>query len=103
MDTVPVFLFILVVFANRYVVGLYLRLVKGRGFDVTRRDYEPTVTIVVPLFNEGRSIYDTILSLIQLDYPPEKLTVTVVDDCSTDDSYDWACQAAALHPDRVHV
>jgi N-acetylglucosaminyltransferase len=103
MDTVPVFLFILVVFANRYVVGLYLKLVKGRDFDVTRRDYEPTVTIVVPLFNEGRSIYDTILSLTELDYPPEKLSVTVVDDCSTDDSYDWASRAAALHPDRVLV
>ena len=54
MSTVPIFLFILVVFANRYVFGLYLRIVKGRRFDVARDDYEPTVTIVVPLFNEGQ-------------------------------------------------
>ncbi|HEX8952118.1 MAG TPA: glycosyl transferase family 2, partial [Polyangia bacterium] len=79
MDTVPIFLFVLVVFANRYVFGLYLRIVKGRRFDVARADWEPTVTIVVPLFNEGRSIYDTILSLVALDYPPGRLTVTVVD------------------------
>ncbi|MDB4970917.1 MAG: Hyaluronan synthase [Myxococcales bacterium] len=103
MDTAPVFLFILLVFANRYVFGLYLKLVKGRRFDETTSTYEPTVTIVVPLFNEGRSIYDTILSLIALDYPREKLSVTVVDDCSTDDSYDWACRAAALHPEQVQV
>ena len=103
MDTVPIFLFVLVVFANRYVFGLYLRIVKGRRFDVARDDYEPVVTIVVPLYNEGHSIYDTIVSLISLDYPPEKLTVTVVDDCSTDDSFDWACRAARIYPDRVRV
>ena len=103
MDTVPIFLFVLVVFANRYIFGLYLRIIKGRRFDVARDDYEPTVTIVVPLFNEGDSIYDTIISLVSLDYPPEKLTVTVVDDCSTDDSYEWACRAARIFPDRVRV
>lgn len=103
MSTVPVFLFILVVFANRYVLGLYLRLAKGKRFDVVRHDYEPTVTIVVPLFNEGRSIYDTIVSLVALDYPREKLSVTVVDDCSTDDSYAWAQKAAELHPTQVRV
>src|SRR2546423_2883622 len=99
----PVFLFILLVFANRYIFGLYLKTVRGRRFDETRSDYEPTVTVVVPLFNEGRSIHDTIRSLLALDYPPEKLTVPIVDDCSTDDSCDWARQAAALHPDRVRV
>src|SRR5437588_10941116 len=101
MDTAPVFLFILSVFANRYVFGLYRRIVKGRRFDVVRHDYEPTVTIVVPLFNEGRSIYDTIQSLMALDYPPEKLTATMIDDCRTDDSFHWACRAAALRPRGV--
>src|SRR5262249_34265207 len=33
----------------------------------------------------------------------DKLTVTVVDDCSTDDSYDWACRAAEAHPNQVRV
>ena len=99
----PVFLFILVVFANRYVLGLWLRLRRGARFDEKRSGWEPTVTVVVPLFNEGKSIYDTIVSLLELDYPPDKLSVTVVDDCSTDDSYQWAQKAAALHPDRVIV
>jgi N-acetylglucosaminyltransferase len=103
MSGFPVFLFILLVFANRYVFGFYLKRVRGRRFDETVRGYEPTVTVVVPLYNEGRSIYDTIVSLLELDYPAEKLTVTVVDDCSTDDSYAWACEAAALHPGRVQV
>jgi len=98
MSAFPIYLFILLVFANRYLFGLYLALVRGRTFDEKIQGYEPTVTVVVPLYNEGRSIYDTIKSLVQLDYPAEKLHVTVVDDCSTDDSYTWACKAAAEHP-----
>src|SRR5204863_4553925 len=74
----PVFLFIFIVFLNRYVFGLYLTLVRGRKLDETISGYEPTITVVVPLFNEGRSIYDTIVSLVKLDYPAHKLEVTVV-------------------------
>jgi cellulose synthase/poly-beta-1,6-N-acetylglucosamine synthase-like glycosyltransferase len=94
----PVFLFIFIVFLNRYVFGFYLTLVKGKRLDETIEGYEPTITVVVPLFNEGRSIYDTIKSLVALDYPAEKLQVTIVDDCSTDDSYEWAMKGAAEFP-----
>ena len=97
MSTFPLYLFIFIVFLNRYVFGLYLTLVRGRRFDETIAGYEPTITVVVPLFNEGRSIYDTIISLVRLDYPADKLAITVVDDCSTDDSYEWACKAAREH------
>jgi N-acetylglucosaminyltransferase len=98
VDTFPIYLFIFIVFLNRYVFGLYLTLVRGRKLDATISGYEPTITIVVPLYNEGRSIYDTIKSLVALDYPADKLEVTVVDDCSTDDSCQWAMKAAAEHP-----
>jgi cellulose synthase/poly-beta-1,6-N-acetylglucosamine synthase-like glycosyltransferase len=77
---------------------LWLTLVRKRSLDEADYRYEPTVTIVVPLYNEGKSIYDTIVSLVKLDYPAEKLSVTVVDDCSTDDSYEHACRAAREFP-----
>ena len=98
MDAFPIYLFILLIFANRYIFGLYLALIRGRKFDEKIEGYEPTITIVMPLYNEGKSIYNTILSIANLDYPKDKLTVTVVDDCSTDDSYEWACKAAREHP-----
>ena len=94
VTTFPIYLFIFIVFLNRYVFGLYLALVRGRKLDETISGYEPTITIIIPLFNEGCSIYDTILSLVRLDYPQHKLEVIVVDDCSTDDSYEWAAKAA---------
>jgi N-acetylglucosaminyltransferase len=98
VNTFPVYLFIFIVFLNRYVFGLYLTLVRGKKLDETIVGFEPTVEIVVPMFNEGRSIYDTIQSFVALDYPKHKLTVTIVDDCSTDDSYEWAQKGAAEFP-----
>jgi N-acetylglucosaminyltransferase len=94
----PIYLFVFIVFLNRYVFGLWLTLVRGRKLDETIKGYEPSVTVVVPLFNEGPSIYDTIVSLVQLDYPKDKLEVVVVDDCSTDDSYEHACRAMREYP-----
>ena len=98
MTTFPIFLFIFIVFLNRYVFGMWLVLARGNKLDETIEGYEPTIGVVVPLFNEGKSIYDTIISLVNLDYPKEKLEVTIVDDCSTDDSYEWACKAAREYP-----
>lgn len=97
MTSLPIYLFIFLVFLNRYVFGTYLAILRRKKIDETIEGYEPTITVVVPLFNEGRSIYDTIVSLVQLEYPKHKLEVTVVDDCSTDDSYEWACKAAREH------
>lgn len=48
--------------------------------------YTPGVTIIVPCFNEETWIRKTILSAMDQFYPPEKLEVIVVDDCSTDNS-----------------
>src|SRR5882724_10887602 len=90
----PIYLFIFIVFLNRYVFGLWLTMVRGKKLDDKISGYEPTVTVVIPLFNEGPSIYDTIVSLTELDYPKDKLDIVVVDDCSTDDSYEHACRGA---------
>ncbi|MDP3646088.1 MAG: glycosyltransferase family 2 protein [bacterium] len=46
----------------------------------------PHVAIVVPCYNEARSIASTIRSLLALDYPKNKLEIIVVDDGSTDDT-----------------
>ena len=40
---------------------------------------------------------------MKLDYPQHKLSVTVVDDCSTDDSYAHACRARDEYPYMVTV
>jgi len=54
----------------------------------------PTVTVIVPCFNEEATVIGTIESLKQLDYPKEKLSIVAVDDGSTDDTWSYLSQYA---------
>ena len=92
-----------VVFVNRYVAGIILRLSRGKNWDETRDDYEPTVTAVIPMFNEGAAIKETLQSLIDSAYPASKLKVICVDDCSSDDSYEHARQVARKSGGRLKI
>ncbi|MFM1980250.1 MAG: hypothetical protein RLZ68_1515 [Pseudomonadota bacterium] len=52
----------------------------------------PMVTLVVPAFNEGLVIQPALRSLLQLDYP--NYEIVVIDDGSTDDTYEKAMVVA---------
>jgi cellulose synthase/poly-beta-1,6-N-acetylglucosamine synthase-like glycosyltransferase len=99
---IPIYLLVVIVITNRYFAGLFCRAL-SRDFDARVEGYEPTVAVIVPMFNEGKGIHATVLSLLEQEYPAHKLSVVVVDDCSTDDSLAWARKAEALHPERVRV
>ena len=47
----------------------------------------PSVTIIVPCFNEEHTVCDTVKSLLNLDYPKERLFIIAVDDGSTDGTF----------------
>lgn len=63
-----------------------------------RPKHFPTATIVVPCFNEERTVAATIESLLQLDYPKDKLSIMVIDDGSRDNTPQIAQALAAAHP-----
>ncbi|HTL31722.1 MAG TPA: glycosyltransferase family 2 protein, partial [Kofleriaceae bacterium] len=84
----------LVVFINRYVAGVLIRILRGKKWDETRDDFEPTVTVVIPMFNEGEAIKETLQSLLASEYPAHKIQIVCVDDCSTDNSYEIAREIA---------
>lgn len=46
----------------------------------------PTVTIIVPAWNEGKTLLGTVHSILALKYPPDRLSVFIIDDGSTDDT-----------------
>ena len=50
----------------------------------------PTVTIMVPCWNEEKTISKTINSLLNLDYPKDKLKIMIIDDGSTDGTWNVA-------------
>jgi cellulose synthase/poly-beta-1,6-N-acetylglucosamine synthase-like glycosyltransferase len=93
-------LLVLVVFTNRYILGSVFRISDRR----TQVDYGrdppiwPTVTIVVPVYNEGSHVLQTARSFNNLVYPKDKLSVVFVDDCSTDDTYSHLLEAERLYP-----
>ncbi len=47
----------------------------------------PTVTIIVPCWNEEKTVSATVHSLLNLDYPKDKLKIIIVDDGSTDNTW----------------
>lgn len=57
----------------------------------------PTATIIVPCYNEEESIFGTVESLLALDYPMDKLKIMIIDDGSTDNSWN-VMQKYANHP-----
>src|SRR5262245_42972181 len=93
----------MVVFINRYLGGLVMRFVRRGSWDRTVDDYFPTVTVVIPLFNEGAGIAETLRSVLDSDYPADLLDVICVDDCSSDDSHRRASDVAREWPGRLVV
>lgn len=59
----------------------------------------PTVSVIVPCYNEGVVIENSIQSLLNLVYPG--LEIVVVDDGSVDDTYRRAGRFAGRHGDKT--
>lgn len=47
----------------------------------------PTVSVMVPCWNEESTVVKTVNSLLEMNYPKEKLFVVVIDDGSTDTTW----------------
>ena len=82
-------------FVLKYVLFGIARQDSVRTLDAS---YCPTVTAILPCFNESAAVYDTIRSLRESDYPVERFKILVVDDASSDDSYKWILKAAEDFP-----
>jgi len=59
---------------------------EGRRMMLGVKKY-PSVTIIVPCWNEETTVSKTIHSLLSLDYPKNKLKILIVDDGSTDKTW----------------
>lgn len=82
------FVFFFYIFVGLYMTSLLLLIYlrnKDRMFYYPKGRLE-AVSIIVPCYNEEQNIGKTIDSLVNLDYPRDKIEVIVVDDRSTDNS-----------------
>lgn len=49
----------------------------------------PTLGVIVPAFNEGQQVSETLKSLLASNYPKDKLEIITVNDGSKDDTWEW--------------
>ncbi|NJB36599.1 MULTISPECIES: glycosyltransferase family 2 protein [Flavobacteriaceae] len=63
----------------------------------------PTTTVIVPAYNEGKQVYDTLISLSKSDFPKEKLQIIAINDGSKDDTWEWMQKAKQVLGDQVEI
>jgi hyaluronan synthase len=77
----------------KYTLALILKW-SVRGAKIEKDyTYQPTVSVLMPCYNEGQTVYDTIESISRSNYPNDRFEVIAQDDCSGDSSYQWMLQA----------
>lgn len=47
----------------------------------------PSVSVIVPVWNEEATVLKTVFSILKLNYPKDKLKILIVDDGSTDNTW----------------
>jgi poly-beta-1,6-N-acetyl-D-glucosamine synthase len=95
MATILLVLF--AVTATRYLILVFLatfdQFRSVAELDPRKTGLFPSISVIVPAFNEGVTIRDSLASLLQVDYPD--LEIIVVDDGSKDSTYLHAYRAQA--------
>lgn len=92
MDGPVAIIFWLSIFLVAYPIAVYPLLVGLWGAvrvrNVRRADVQPSVTVLVPAYNEADCISQTIDHLLGQEYPKQKLQILVVSDGSDDGTDD---------------
>ncbi|MFA7192472.1 MAG: glycosyltransferase family 2 protein [Candidatus Paceibacterota bacterium] len=94
MDYFYVIVFYSLAFCSVYVQVFFLVTFfeKRRSIvkhpDILELTRYPEITIVIPCYNEEKTVSKTVESLCNLDYPKDKLSIFLIDDGSTDGTWD---------------
>lgn len=93
MDTAYTVIFYIFTFLSVYVQIFFLitflekrRQIVHHPDNLELLSY-PTVTIAVPCYNEQATIEKTVNSLLELDYPKDKISIFLIDDGSKDNTW----------------
>jgi poly-beta-1,6-N-acetyl-D-glucosamine synthase len=86
-------------FASLYVGTFWLQVHYLKGEKKERTKRFPSVSIIVPAWNEEAGIWKTVHSIVNLKYPREKLEVLIVDHGSTDKTAEVAKKLIKAYPE----
>ncbi|SAL00479.1 N-glycosyltransferase [Caballeronia calidae] len=83
--------------------ALLLRLATKAAHPSRRYDFQPKVSVLLPVYNEGAGVSNTIDSIFSADWPESKLEIVAIDDCSKDDSYAHLERSRHRYGDRIKI
>lgn len=93
-ETKEIFLYVMLFLSLYFQVFLFIsyilwnRKTEQGDEDIPATEiFEPVVVVMVPCWNEEKTVAKTVDSLLEMDYPREKLRVLVIDDGSTDGTW----------------
>jgi len=89
-------LIITVYILSRFLIAYFYENLPENG-------YEPTVSFVVPAYNEEDAIQETIERIYQINYPKNKMEVIVINDASKDNTLSKIMESKKKHSDLVVV
>jgi hyaluronan synthase len=96
--TITLFVF----YGSVFLYNLYLYLIY-KPIESVADDLLPTCTVIVPAYNEGKLVWNTLISLAASDYPKHKLQLLAIDDGSKDDTWYWMQEAKLRLGDRLSI
>ncbi|OBX23441.1 hyaluronan synthase [Gelidibacter algens] len=88
--------------AGFFIYNLFLYF-RYRSVESVTDEKLPTCTVIVPAYNEGKQVWDTLMSLADSDYPEGKLELLAIDDGSKDDTWYWMQEAKKRLGDRLSI
>ncbi len=82
--------FTIIVFGSYFVFFNLILWLENRGkfFSHKKITKFPSVSILIPFYNEEKVLSDTLENILKIDYPKDKLEILAIDDGSTDSSYE---------------
>ena len=61
----------------------------------------PTVTVIIPAYNEGAMVEKAIYSVARCDYPSDRLEIICIDDGSQDNTWSYIQRAQQAYPQLI--
>lgn len=102
-DGSPVLCMIVFLMMTEFIMRV-LRWIQYEPLPPANNTNLPTISVVIPAYNESTFVRASIQSVIRSDYPVDKLELIVVDDGSSDDTWRHINEAVkdAKRPHQIH-
>jgi len=97
------FTIFVVVFKILFLIYLFVHYLKYKPIESVKDHELPTISIIVPAYNEGRFIFETLSSIANSNYPKSKIQLLAIDDGSRDDTWEWMLKAKEKLGDFVSI